>query len=168
MNPMDQVRLEKVTVNMSFAGRQERQNAAVTVLQSLVNQKPLVTRAKKTIRDFGIHKGEPMAAVVTLRGKAAEDFLNRALAAVNRRIKADSFDGRSTYNFGISEHITIPGTKYVPELGIFGLNVAITLCKPGRRVSLRRENPRPLPPKKYVSREEAEDFMRKKFEVTFE
>ncbi len=168
MNPMDEVRLEKVTVNMSFAGRQERQNAAITVLQSLVDQKPVVTRAKNTIRDFGIHKGEPMAAVATLRGKAAEDFLNRALSAVNKRIKASSFDGRSTYNFGIAEHITIPGTKYVPELGIFGMNVAITLSKPGRRVALRREDPSSIPPRKYVSREEAEEFMTKKFGVVFE
>lgn len=168
MNPMDQVRLEKVTVNMSFAGRQERQNAAVTVLQSLTNQKPVVVRAKKTVRDFGVHKGEPMAAVTTLRGKAAEEFLKRALAAVNRRIKATSFDGRSTYNFGISEHITIPGTKYVPELGIFGMNIAITLSKPGRRVAVRRNDPRPIPPKKFVSRQEAEEFMTKNFEVSFE
>lgn len=168
MNNMDEVRLEKVTVNLSFAGRQERQNAAITVLQSLTDQKPLLVRAKRTIREFGIHKGEPMAAVTTLRGESAEEFLRRALTAVNGRIKASSYDGKSTYNFGISEHITIPGTKYVPELGIFGMNIAITLCKPGRRVALRRDFPSSLPPKKYVTQSEAEGFMKDKFKVTFE
>ncbi len=167
-NIMDEVRLEKVTLNLSFAGRPERQNAAVTVAESLAGQKPVLSRAKKTVREFGIHKGEPMAAVVTLRKEKAEDFLNKALVAVNRRMKASSFDGRSTLNFGVSEHITIPGMKYVPELGIFGFNVAITLSKPGKRVEVRRESPRRLPAKKFVNRDEALEFMRRKFSVEFD
>ncbi len=165
---MDQVKLEKVTVNMSFGGRQERQNAAMTVLQSLTNRKPLLVRAKNTVREFGVHKGEPMAVITTLRGKAAEEFLSRALVAVNGRIKDSSYDGRTTYNFGIAEHITIPGTKYIPELGIFGMNIAITLYKPGKRITLRKEGASSLPAKKFVSKEEAQEFMKKRFGVSFE
>ena len=94
--------------------------------------------------------------------------MNKALVAVNRRLKASSFDGRSTLNFGVSEHITIPGMKYVPELGIFGFNVAITLSTPGKRVEVRRESPRRLPAKKFVNRDEALEFMRRKFSVEFD
>src|SRR5207247_9723870 len=88
-------------------------------------------KAKKAIKDFGVRKGEPIAAVVTLRGKDAGEFLRRALDAVSNKVNESSFDEYGNFSFGIKEHIEIPGTRYVHELGIFGATIHVTLARPG-------------------------------------
>ncbi len=69
-----------------------------------------------------------------------QSFLKRGLEAVSNALKASSFDGNGNFAFGIKEHIEIPGTKYVPELGIFGMDVMGTLERPGYRIK-RKKNP---------------------------
>jgi len=115
-NPMLKPKIEKVTVNISTGRSGEPLDKASKVLEELTGQRPCKREAKKTIRDFGIRKGEPIACVVTLRGERAESFLKKSLAAVDNKIKANSFDEAGNFCFGIKEHIDIPGTKYVPSL----------------------------------------------------
>ncbi len=136
-NPMLKPRIEKVIVNMSVGKSGEPLERACTVLQQLTGQKPCRRKARKTVRDFGIRKGEPIACIVTMRKGRAKEFIKRALQAVENRVTKDSFDRFGNFSFGIKEHIDIPGTKYVPELGIHGMDVSVTLSKPGQRVKTR-------------------------------
>jgi large subunit ribosomal protein L5 len=112
---------------------------AATVLQQLTGQKPCKRKAKKSIRDFGIRKGEPMACIVTLRNDKAREFIKRALQAVENKVSKRSFDKQGNFSFGIKEHIDIPGTRYMPELGIHGMDVAVTLSRKGQRVKYRHK-----------------------------
>ncbi|ABN70130.1 LSU ribosomal protein L5P [Staphylothermus marinus F1] len=165
-NPMYKPRLAKVTVNISVGAATERLSKAMQVLEELTGQKPVPRRAKRTIKDFGIRKGENIAAKVTLRREKAVAFLKRVLEAVNYRIKASSFDDNGNVSFGIKEHIMIPGVKYDPEIGVFGMDVAITIERPGYRV-LRRKRCRKkhIPRRHRVSREEAMLYLHKEFGV---
>jgi len=137
MNPMLRPRIEKVVVNMSVGKSGEPLEKATKVLEQLTGQKPCKRKAKKTIRDFGIRKGEPIACLVTLRKQRALEFLKRAFQAVENKILKEHFDQHGNFSFGIKEHIDVPGTKYIPELGIHGMDVSVTLSRPGQRVKRR-------------------------------
>src|SRR3989337_3225344 len=134
MNPMLKARIEKVVVNMSVGKSGEPLEKAAKVLEQLTRQKPCKRKAKKTIRDFAIRQGEPIACLGTLRDEKAKEFLKRALQAVENKLSKDHFDQYGNVSFGIKEHIDIPGTKYVPELGIHGMDVSVAISRPGQRV----------------------------------
>lgn len=136
-NPMLKPRIEKVIVNMSVGKSGEPLERATKVLEQLTSQKPCKRKAKKSIRDFGIRKGEPIACIVTLRDEKAKEFLKRAFQAIENKIPKDHFDQHGNFSFGIKEHIDIPGTKYIPELGIHGMDVTVTLSRLGQRVKSR-------------------------------
>lgn len=165
VNPMTKVKLAAVTVNISVGESGERLLKASKVLEELTGQKPVYRHAKKTIKGFGIKKGEPIACIVTLRGQRAKEFLDRALNAINRKIPFSSFSKTGVFSFGIKEHIEIPGAKYNPALGIFGMDVCVTLEKPGYRVSRRRRAKSKVGRKQRVTPEEAATFMKENFSV---
>ena len=131
-------KIEKVTVNISLGQSGEPLERASTVLKQLTGQQPCKREAKKTIRTFGIRKGEPIACLVTLRKELATKFLKTVLGAVENRLPKTSFDRYGNFAFGIKEHTEIPGTRYSPELGIFGMDVAVSLGRLGYRVKRRR------------------------------
>ncbi|MFP3984836.1 MAG: 50S ribosomal protein L5 [Candidatus Bathyarchaeia archaeon] len=137
-NPILKPRIRKVTVNMSIGKSGEPLEKAATVLEQLTGQKPVKRKAKKTIRDFGIRKDEPISCVVTLRREKATEFLAKVLQAVDNKISKRHFDNKGNFSFGIKEHIEIPGVKYLPELGIFGMDVSVDLGRAGYRVKERR------------------------------
>jgi large subunit ribosomal protein L5 len=130
VNPMREVRIEKVTLNIGVGEGGDKLLKAEKVLEDITGRKPIRTLAKKTIRDFGIRKGEPVGCKVTLWGKAAEELLMRLLGAVEKRLNNVAFDDQGNFSFGIKEHIDVPGVKYDPEIGIFGMDVCVSLCRP--------------------------------------
>jgi large subunit ribosomal protein L5 len=164
-NPMLKPRLEKVTVNMAVGKSGEPLERAVKVLEQLTGQKPCRSRAKETVRDFGIRRGESIACFVTLRKEKAREFLKRALEAVDNKVSSQQFDTRGNFSFGIKEHIDIPGTKYVPELGIHGMDVSVTLSRPGQRVKRRHHARSKVGAKHLLSPEEAIVFVKEEFGV---
>ncbi len=164
-NPMLKPRIEKVTVNMSVGKSGEPLDQAVTVLQQLTNQQPSKRKAKKTIRDFGIRKGESMACLVTLRKEKAEEFLRKALQAVENKLSKYSFDRQGNFSFGIKEHIDIPGTKYMPELGIQGMDVSVALGRPGYRVKRRHRTKSKIGKDHLLTADEAILFIKDEFDV---
>ncbi|MFB0514083.1 MAG: 50S ribosomal protein L5 [Candidatus Bathyarchaeia archaeon] len=164
-NPMLKPRIEKVTVNMAVGKSGEPLERAAKVLEQLTGQRPCKRKAKKTIRDFGIRQGEPIACIVTLRKKKAKEFLKKALHVVDNKISKERFDSYGNFSFGIKEHIEMPGTKYVPELGIHGLDVCVTLCRPGYRVKKRRRAKSDLGSRHKLAPEEAMRFIKEEFGV---
>ncbi len=131
-------RIRKVTVNISVGKSGEPLEKAGEVLQQLTNQTPVKRKAKQTIRDFGIRKGEPISVVVTLRKEKAVEFLTRTLQVRDNKIPRDCFDENGNFSYGIKEHIEIPGAKYMPKLGIFGMDISVSLGRAGLRVKERR------------------------------
>ncbi|UCC59113.1 MAG: 50S ribosomal protein L5 [Candidatus Bathyarchaeum sp.] len=164
-NPMLKPKIEKVTVNMSVGKSGQPLEQAVTVLQQLTNQQPSKRKAKKTIRDFGIRKGESMACLVTLRNEKAEEFLRKAFQAVDNKLSKYSFDRQGNFSFGIKEHIDIPGTKYVPELGIHGMDVSVALGRPGYRVKRRHRTKSKIGKAHLLTTDEAILFIKDEFDV---
>src|SRR5512137_508752 len=134
---MLKTRIEKVTVNIAVGKSGEPLEKASTVLKQLTEQEPCKRKAKKSVRDFGIRKGEPIACMVTLRNEKAREFIKRALQAVENRVTKKSFDSIGNFTFGIEEPIDIPGTKYVPELGIHRIDDSVTLSRTGQRIKRR-------------------------------
>ncbi|MGQ9624543.1 MAG: 50S ribosomal protein L5 [Candidatus Bathycorpusculaceae bacterium] len=137
-HPMLKPRIEKVVVNISVGKSGEPLEKAAKVLKDLTGQAPCKRKAKKTIRDFGIRKGEPIACVVTLRKQKAIDFLKKVLPVIDNKIRKESFDKHGSFSFGVKEHIEIAGVKYDPDIGIFGMDICVTLNRPGYRVKERR------------------------------
>jgi len=164
-NPMLEQRIEKVTVNIAIGKSGEPLERAMQVLQELTGQKPCRNLAKKTIRDFGIRKGEPIACMVTLRKQKAIDFLKKVLPAVDNKISRGAFDVKGNFSFGIKEHIDIPGTRYVPELGIFGMNVAVAVSRTGHRVQKRRRIKSRVGKKHLLTPEESVQFVKEELGV---
>jgi len=164
-NPMLKTKIEKVTVNISVGKSGEPLEKASTILKQLTDQNPCKRKAKKTVRDFGIRKGEPIACLVTLRGEKAKAFLTKALKAVDNKISKSSFDRQGNFSFGIKEHIDIPGTKYTPQLGIFGMDISTSLTRPGYRVNRRHHAKSKTGKKHLLKTEEAISFVKEELGV---
>ncbi|MEM0369828.1 MAG: 50S ribosomal protein L5 [Pyrobaculum sp.] len=160
-HPMKRIYIEKVVVNIGVGASGERLEKAAELLKELTGAEPSKRRAKRTIKDFGIRKGEPIGVSVTLRRDQAVSFLTKALQAVNNRIKKSSFDERGNVCFGIKEHILLPGVKYDPAVGIWGMDVCVRLAKPGLRVQLRRRRRGKVGKGQLVTKEEAIEFFQK-------
>lgn len=159
-HPMRLPRIEKVVVNLNVGKSGEPLEKANKVLEEITGQTPVKRKAKKTIRDFGIREGESIAVVVTLRKQKAIDFLKKILPIVDNKISARSFDVRGNFSFGLKEHIEIPGVKYDPDVGIFGMDVCVTINRPGQRVKTRKKQDKSIGPKHLLTPEESIVFVK--------
>lgn len=165
LNPMQRPRIEKVVLNISVGKSGEPLQRAVRILEQLTGQTPSQRNAKKSIRDWGIHRNEPIACLVTLRGEAALDFLKKAFDSVGNRLTDSSFDLNGNFAFGIRKHIDLPGVRYDPELGIFGMDVCVAMGKPGYRVKRRRLARARVGKRQKLTREEAIEHVREDFGI---
>jgi large subunit ribosomal protein L5 len=163
-SPMKNIAISKVVINIGVGRSGEPVEKAKRALSVLTGQRPKVCGAKNTVRDFGIHKGEPIGAMVTLRRDKAVEFIKRVIAAKGNIIKASSFDDFGNLSIGIHEHIDIPGTRYDPEIGIFGMDVCMALSRPGYRIS-RRRNKSSIGKNHRIKREDAIGFLKQSFGV---
>jgi len=165
MNPMRQVVLDKVVLNIGVGEGGEKLEKAEKVLNQITGMKPKRTLAKKTIREWKIHKKDPIGCIVTVRGQKGMELLGRLLKAVDNRLKESSFDPYGNFSFGIKEHIDIPGIKYDPEIGIFGMDVCVSLARRGYRIARRRRARRKIPMSHRVTKEEAMEWVKTNFGV---
>ncbi|MCW3995970.1 MAG: 50S ribosomal protein L5 [Candidatus Bathyarchaeota archaeon] len=159
-HPMLKPRIDKVVVNLNVGKSGEPLEKANKVLQEITGQTPVKKKAKKTIRDFGIREGESIAVVVTLRKQPAIDFLKKVLPVIDNKISKRAFDMRGNFSFGLKEHIEIPGVKYDPEIGIFGMDVCVTMNRPGQRIKIRKRQSKSIGPKHLLTPEESIVFVR--------
>ena len=133
-NIMEVPRLEKIVINMGV-GRATQQpsllEGAVSDLTIITGQKPLVTRAKKSIASFKLREGNAIGAKVTLRGDRMWEFLDRLIAIAIPRIRdfrglpANSFDGRGNYTFGVTEQLIFPEIDYDKVDNPRGMDITI-------------------------------------------
>src|SRR3989475_9044034 len=135
---MRTISVEKVVVNIGVGEAGDKLLKAVKVLELVTAQKPVQTLSRSTIRDWGIRRNMPIGARVTLRGAKAVDFLKKALSIRSNRLAAYSFDPLGNFSFGVPDYTDFEGMKYDPEIGVFGMDIAVALERPGYRISRRR------------------------------
>jgi large subunit ribosomal protein L5 len=133
-NIMEVPRLEKIVVNMGV-GRATQQasllEGAVSDLTLITGQKPLVTRARRSIAAFKLREGVPIGAKVTLRGDRMWEFLDRLIALAIPRIRdfrglpPNGFDGRGNYTFGVNEQLIFPEIEYDKIDQVRGMDITI-------------------------------------------
>lgn len=165
MNPMKQIGIEKITLNIGYGNDTSLSEKAVKILGIISNSKVVKTSTIKRVPTWQLRPGLEIGVMVVLRGKKAEELLSRLLKANNNLINPKSFDNNGNFSFGIKEYIDIPEVKYDTEVGIIGLEVAITLKRPGFRIKLRRLEKRKIPYKHRITKEESMDFIKNKFGV---
>ncbi len=151
---MKAIRLEKVTVNMGAGEAGPKLEKAQKIIQAVTGKKVVVTKTHKR-STFGVAKGRPIGCKTTLRGERAMEFLMNALEAVEKTLKKSQFDANGNFSFGVKEYIHIPGVRYDPDVGIVGMDVAVTLERPGYRIKKRRIRPSPVGRKHRIDPEEA-------------
>lgn len=134
-NPMEVPKLEKVTINMGLGEAKDNakvMEGAVEELALITGQKPVVTKARKSIANFKVRQGMPVGAKVTLRGENmytfVDKFFNIALPRVRdfKGVSKNSFDGRGNYSMGIKEQLIFPEINYDKVDMIKGMNVVFT------------------------------------------
>ena len=157
--------IEKVTINIGVGEAGERLKKAEKVLQSITNHKPVQTLSKTTNKDWGIRKDMPIGCKVTLRGKDSIEFIKEALSTRENKIADYSFDDQGNLSFGIPDHTLFKSQKYDPNIGIFGMDVCISMKKPGYRVKHRRIAPRKIPTRHRVTRDETMKYFSANFNV---
>jgi len=133
-NPMQAPRLEKIVVNMGLGeaiSNGKVLDAGVEQLGQITGQKPVVTKARKSIANFKLRQGQSIGAMVTLRGDRAFEFLDRLVNVALPRVRdfkgvsPKAFDGKGNYTLGIREQIIFPEINYDKVERIKGLNVTV-------------------------------------------
>ena len=157
--------IEKITVNIGVGEAGEKLGKAQTVLTGITKQKPVQTISKTTNKDWGLRDGMPIGCKVTLRGKKARDFLVEALKTRDNKIADYSFDDQGNFSFGIPDHTLLKDQKYDPNIGIFGMDICVTMQKPGYRIRRRRLDLRKIRQKQYITHEETKEYLVKEFNV---
>jgi large subunit ribosomal protein L5 len=165
MNPMEEVLIAKATVNIGVGESGERLIRAMNLLSDLTGQEPVKTYSNVTNPEFGIRKKQPIACKVTLRGEKADKAIEMVLDGIGNRLREKQFDDQGNVSFGIEEHIDIPGIRYDPDIGIFGMNVSITFEKLGYRIKKRKIQKKKIPKRHMVKREETMKFMEDNFQI---
>jgi len=162
------IKIEKVTINIGVGASGEPLERAEKLLEKLAGQKPVKTLSKTRIPTWGIRKKQPIGVKVTLRGKRATEFLDNAIEAKDRKIRPTQFDEKGNFAFGISEYIDIPGVKYDPNIGIYGLDVCVTLEKTGYRIKKRKRQRRKISKSHSLTKEIAIDWVQKELKIKVE
>jgi large subunit ribosomal protein L5 len=133
-NPMEVPRLSKIVVNCGVGKATQQASlleGAVADLRQITGQKPLVTRAKKSIAGFKLREGNAIGVKVTLRGDRMWEFFDRLITLAIPRIRdfrgldPDGFDGSGNYNFGVTEQLIFPEIDYDKVDTVRGMNITI-------------------------------------------
>ncbi len=134
-SPMEVPRITKITLNMGVGKTTQDKKIldnAVADLTKIAGQKPVVTKAKKSIANFKVRTGFPVGCMVTLRGRRMYEFLDRLVTIAMPRIRDfrgvsnRAFDGRGNYNLGVREQIIFPEIEYDKIDALRGMNISIT------------------------------------------
>jgi len=168
MHNMKNIKVEKVTLNIGAGKDQARLEKGIMLLKAITNTTPIKTITSKRIQEWGLRPGLPIGCKLTLRKANIIKILPRLLEAVENKLMERQFDQNGNIAFGIHEYIEIPGVKYDPKIGIMGLEVCVTLERPGFRIKRRKLLQRKIPLRHRISKQEAIDFMASNFNTKVE
>ncbi|MBI4148373.1 50S ribosomal protein L5 [Candidatus Woesearchaeota archaeon] len=168
MNTMQSIRIEKLTLNIGAGKDQTKLERGMSLIKAVCGVEPIKTITNKRIAAWGLRPGLPIGCKLTLRKNAAKTLLPRLLAAKENKLTLTNFDECGNLSFGIHEYIDIPGVTYDPKIGVLGLQVCVTLERPGYRIKRRKHAPRRIPHKHQISRQDSITFFQKSFGVHVE
>jgi len=138
-NVMEIPKIEKITLNMGVGeGSQDKKKVqtAAAEMELIAGQKPVITKAKKSIAQFKLREGMPIGCKVTLRRERMYEFLDRLITVAMPRIRdfrglnAKSFDGRGNYAMGLKEHIVFPEINFDKVDEVLGMDIIICTTAP--------------------------------------
>lgn len=163
MNAMRTIRIEKVTLNIGAGKDQSRLGKAVQLLKHITGVDPIKTKTMKRIASWGLRPGLPIGCKITLRKESFKELLPRLFNAKDNILKRSNFDDNGNLSFGIEEYIDIPEVKYDPDIGMMGLQISVTLERPGFRIKKRKINKKKLTKKHTISRDDAISFIKNEY-----
>lgn len=165
--PEDQemISIGKVTVNIGVGKPGEDLEKAQKLLERITGSTAVKTRGRGKEPQWGVREGKALGTKTTLREDEAEEFLEKAFKAVGNEVSEKNFDERGNLSFGIEEYIDIPEEDYDPNIGMYGLDVSITMDKWGYRVKERKIRPKKIPEDHLIKKEESIDYLEQKFDV---
>ncbi len=165
-NQMTAIRVSKVTLSISTGEPGESVEKAYTLAEKLTSQKPVRTLATRKARTFRIRRGLPIGVKVTMRKEKGTLFLKKVLPGIGNRISSYNFDNNGNFSFGIKEYLTIPGQKYDPKLGMIGMNINITLERPGYRIKRRKIKKAKISTLHRISKDESIEYAKNNLNIS--
>lgn len=161
-NPMKEIKITCISFNIGAGKDADKLKKGMKLLKTITGLNPVQTHSKKRIPGWGLRVGLAIGCKVTIR-KNTDQMLKRLLTAKENTLSSKNFDQQGNFSFGIPEYIDIEGMEYDPDLKIMGLEVAITLERPGFRIKKRKIKSKKIGKTHVITKDDAIQFIQTKF-----